>query len=171
MPATPAPKKAAAPKAAHLKLNVPKTNAQSTKAPTEAHADKAPGNQNGTLAGKGATGGTTGTGAGGNGKGTTPGNAAPLASCPQPNRKPGVDETVEPEQPEGTEGVTGTVRVEVALSASGQVLGAKVGQSSGNALLDQAAVTAARRAKFHSERVNCVDVAGSYFYRVDFTGS
>jgi protein TonB len=160
----------AAPKAAHLHLSVPKVTTRSTKTREESHADTAPGTQNGTLAGKGATGGATGVGAGGEGTQPAP-PAAPVASCAQPHREPGVDDPVVPEQPEGTEGVFGKVIVAVSLAADGSVLNVKLGQSSGNALLDQAAMDAAKRSKFHSERDNCVDQPGTYAYRVLFAGS
>jgi protein TonB len=160
----------AAPKAAHLHFSVPKVTTRSSKTREESHADTAPGTQNGTLAGKGATGGATGVGAGGEGTQPAP-PAAPVASCAQPHREPGVDDPVVPEQPEGTEGVFGKVIVAVSLAADGTVVNVKLGQSSGNALLDQAAMDAAKRSKFHSERDNCVDHPGTYAYRVLFAGS
>jgi TonB family protein len=169
-PATPAPvvRAHAAPKAAHLHLNAPKQSTVRSDASSESHADDAPGNQNGTLAGKGATGGDTGTGAGGEGTGDKP--AAPAATCPVPNRAPNVDIPFVPESPEGTEGISVTVRVRVSLSAQSTILATSIETSSGNPLLDHAALDASNRTKFHTERVNCVDIPGSYIYRVRFDG-
>jgi len=158
-----------APKAAHLHLHVPKVTTHNNEAREESHADTVPGTEKGTLAGKGVSGAASGVGAGGAGTMAAP-TPAP-ASCAQPHREPGVDDPVVPEQPEGTEGVFAKVIVDVSLAADGTVVSVKLGQPSGNALLDQAAMDAAKRSKFHSERDNCVDHPGTYAYRVLFDGS
>lgn len=174
-PVTPAPvvHRQAAPKAAHLHLNVPKTHTSSAHTPSEAHADTQAGTQNGTLGGHGTVGGNTGTGPGGNGTSGLPAaNTAPVtAGCPQPNRAAHTLNAVEPEQPQGAEGISGTAHIVVSLDAKGTVLGVTVGTSSGNSLLDNAALDAAKRSTYSPERRNCTDVAGSYTFRVDFAGS
>ena len=76
-----------------------------------------------------------------------------------------------PEQPDGTEGLSGIARVAVTLDAHGHVVAASIAQGTGNALLDAAAVDAAKRSTYHSARANCEDIPGSYIYRVDFNGS
>jgi TonB family protein len=79
---------------------------------------------------------------------------------------------VEPDYPEMAkeQGAEGTTQVEVSLDAAGNVLSATVHKSAGNALLDQAAIAAAKASKYQPEIVNCVKTAGSYIFRADFTG-
>lgn len=66
------------------------------------------------------------------------------------------------------QGLSGTAQVEVSLSASGQVLGAKIFVSTGSSLLDNAAIDAAKRTTYTPKIVDCDHVPGAYLFRVDF---
>jgi TonB family protein len=66
------------------------------------------------------------------------------------------------------QGLSGTAQVQVNLSASGQVLGAKIFASTGSSVLDSAAVEAAKRTTYTPKIVDCDRVPGSYLFRVDF---
>jgi TonB family protein len=68
---------------------------------------------------------------------------------------------------QGAEGVT---EVAVTLDANGNVTATGIYKSSGNALLDQAAIAAAKASKYQPEIVNCVKTAGQYKFRAEFTG-
>ena len=69
------------------------------------------------------------------------------------------------------QGLTGTSMVKVSLSATGSVLGATIYKSSGSALLDNAAVQAAKESSYSPEIDNCAKVAGDYIFRADFEGN
>ena len=116
------------------------------------------------------------------GPGTGPGvaSAAPTeAPTPSPTPKPVCSapyveaSTVEKYTPEipqmaREQGLSGVAQVQVDLSASGQVLSAKIFASTGSSLLDNAAVDAARRTTYSPKIVDCGRVPGSYLYRVEF---
>ncbi len=97
----------------------------------------------------------------------------PLApKCAVPNVEPTTLNAAEADYPDiaRQQGVVGTAAVKVTLDAGGHVGGAEISKSAGNAALDQAAVKAARASTYKAEVVNCVPTAGSYLFRVDFTG-
>ena len=64
--------------------------------------------------------------------------------------------------------LTGTAFVQVDLDETGTILDATIAKSSGEYLLDQAALQAARASTFQPELRNCKPVPGAYLYVVDF---
>lgn len=66
------------------------------------------------------------------------------------------------------QGVSGTTLVQIALNSSGGLTAEKIQSSSGNSLLDGAAMLSARMTHFTPELVNCAHVGGSYLYEVGF---
>jgi TonB family protein len=91
-------------------------------------------------------------------------------SCARPNV---AATTLRPSPPDTPalaqqQGITGTVQVVVSLDAQSRVVGARV-QTSPSAVLNQAALTAARESQFRTEIRNCEPVAADYIFSVDFT--
>ncbi|HLI96582.1 MAG TPA: TonB family protein [Candidatus Baltobacteraceae bacterium] len=66
------------------------------------------------------------------------------------------------------EGASGIAQVKIDLTAAGDLAGATIFSSSGNPVLDQAALESARMTRFTSEVANCKHVGGSYLYQVEF---
>jgi TonB family protein len=64
--------------------------------------------------------------------------------------------------------VHGTASIKIDLTSSGALAAEQVYASSGDPVLDRAALKSARLTKFVPEKVNCERVAGSYEYDVDF---
>ncbi|HTJ26240.1 MAG TPA: energy transducer TonB [Candidatus Limnocylindria bacterium] len=64
--------------------------------------------------------------------------------------------------------VSGIARVRVDLTRTGTVLNATIDDSSGNELLDRAALVAARQQTYSPQVVSCRPVSGSYAITVDF---
>jgi TonB family protein len=95
----------------------------------------------------------------------------PLA-CGRPNVAAGTDQAVEPEMPPlaQQQGITGDVGVVVSLDASDRVTNVAV-QSSPSALLNAAALKAARQSRFHTEVRNCRKTAADYLFVVTFSAS
>ncbi|HEX3550652.1 MAG TPA: TonB family protein [Candidatus Elarobacter sp.] len=91
-------------------------------------------------------------------------------SCARPNVAATTLRTVEPEMPPlaTAQGVSGTVAVVVSLDANSRVVNARV-QSSPSALLNAAALTAARGSAFRTETRDCVPIAADYLFTVDFS--
>jgi TonB family protein len=65
---------------------------------------------------------------------------------------------------------SGTTMVQVDIDAEGHVLDTSIAKTSGVYGLDQAALKAARASTFAPQVRNCVGVAGSYLFEVDFPG-
>ncbi len=65
-------------------------------------------------------------------------------------------------------GLSGIAQVKIDLTSAGNLLGAQIFDTSGNRWLDAAALKSARMTRFTPEISNCVHVAGSYLYQVDF---
>jgi periplasmic protein TonB len=65
-------------------------------------------------------------------------------------------------------GFKGTAYIEVDLAQNGKLAAAQVARSSGNRVVDAAALSTARATTFRAETVNCTPIAGAYLYRVDF---
>jgi TonB family protein len=65
-------------------------------------------------------------------------------------------------------GFKGTAYIEVELAQNGTLAAARVARSSGNRVVDAAALSTARTTTFRAETVNCTAIAGAYLYRVDF---
>lgn len=66
------------------------------------------------------------------------------------------------------QGVQGTTDVKISLTPSGSLARAELFSSSGNPLLDDAAMLSARMTHFTSEVANCNHVSGTYLYEVTF---
>lgn len=94
------------------------------------------------------------------------------ASCAKPNLAARTIDAMVPDRPAIAvdRGAVGTVAVRVELDASGDVLGASIQYSAGDAALDAAALEAARHSRFAPEIVDCAPHSGTYLFRVDFTG-
>jgi TonB family protein len=65
------------------------------------------------------------------------------------------------------QGISGVVQVVVSLDATSQVTNAKI-QSSPSAILNNAALSAARQSTFQTQIVNCKPIAADYIFSVDF---
>ncbi len=68
------------------------------------------------------------------------------------------------------QGATGTVFIRVDVDRTGAPIAANVYKSSGNATLDQAGMSAARRTAYLPAYKNCREAGGSYLFEADFTG-
>jgi protein TonB len=165
---TPPPvKMTAPPQTKKLKLNVPHTHSNG---PPQQAAYVAPpvGDENGNPNGNSNKGPAVPAQAP---PGTpAPPTPTPKPACAQPHLDASAIHSVEPEYPEMAkeQGAVGVTQVEVSLTETGAVADAKVYKSSGNKLLDQAAIAAARQSTFSPEVDNCVKVAGDYLFRAQF---
>jgi len=165
-----------------LKVNPPKTTTQSKSAPSEKqYVVPKVGSQNGvpqgTVNSAPPAPPSTATGPPAVAKTaaptpvpTTPPTPKPV--CPVPNADASTVNAAEADYPDiaRQQGVVGSVAVKVTLDAAGHVLATEINKSAGNASLDQSAIKAARASTFAPEVVNCVKTAGSYVFKVDFTG-
>lgn len=90
-------------------------------------------------------------------------------ACASPNIPARADEvffatpTIAAEQ-----GVSGTSVVKIDLNAHGNLVAQSLFSSSGNRLLDNAALQSARMSRYTSETRNCEYVAGTYLYTVEY---
>ncbi len=91
-------------------------------------------------------------------------------SCARPNVAPATVRAAAPDTPTlaQQQGISGVVQVVVSLDTQSRVVGTHV-QSSPSALLNQAALNAARDSQFRTEVKNCEPVAADYIFSVDFT--
>jgi TonB family protein len=91
-------------------------------------------------------------------------------SCARPDVPATTLRALEPDTPPlaQQQGITGTVSVVVSLDARSRVIATRV-QSSPSAVLDAAALAAARGSQFKTEVKNCEPVAADYLFSVDFT--
>ncbi len=91
-------------------------------------------------------------------------------SCARPNVAPATLRAAAPDTPTMAQqqGVTGVVQVVVSLDTQSRIVGTRV-QSSPSALLNQAALSAARESQFRTEIRNCEPIAADYIFSVDFT--
>jgi len=91
-------------------------------------------------------------------------------ACAAPQAEAAMINAVPPDYPAFSEqlGDTGTTVVQIDLLADGKLQKASVLRSSGNPMLDRAALDAAKMAEFRAERRDCAPVAGSYAYVVSF---
>jgi TonB family protein len=99
-------------------------------------------------------------------------SATPAPACANPNAEAHVIDTVAPEYPDSARDLQlgdVTVMVEVTLGLQGQVIDAKVTQSSNDAAIDQAALRSARESTYAPKIVGCSPVSGSYLFRADFS--
>lgn len=102
----------------------------------------------GTGIGSGTGSGSSGTGGGGGGNGSGSGSGS--GKIPKDYIPPQILSRVEPKYPVSAreQGITGTVRVKVQVTADGRAGSVSIRQSSGSSLLDQAAVDAVRKWRF-----------------------
>ena len=109
----------------------------------------------------------------------TPAGAQTLApnaninACAVPNAQARTIVAQVPEIPSALQsaGLTsGTTMVQVDIDGEGRVVNAAVLKTSGVYGLDQAALRAAKESTFQPQITNCVGVAGSYIFEVDFPG-
>jgi TonB family protein len=161
-----------------LKLNVPKTTAKTDTANNETKYVQPPvGNENGNPQG------TTDKGPAVPASTAPPATPAPTPAPPTPTPKPACavpnkdaaikGSAAEADYPDiaKQQGAVGTTQVKVSLDAAGGIASVTVYKSSGNQALDNSALAAAKATSYTPETVNCVPEAGSYLFRVDFTGN
>lgn len=101
----------------------------------------------------------------------TPAFSATHASstCSNPNRPATADELFYEVPTLASElGMSGTSVVKIDLNPYGDVTSQSLIASSGNSMLDDAALRSARLSRYTAEVRNCVHVAGTYLYRVEF---
>ncbi len=158
-----------------LVVNVPKTNSKSASGPNENAYKQGPVNENGVPNGTKGSPGPASTG--------VPATSAPATpvptptptqrpSCAVPNADAAVKgQPVTPDMPEiaTQQGLQGTTQVKVTLDSKGNVTDVSVYKSAGAAVLDQAALKAAKQTAYTPEIVDCVPTGGSYIFRADFT--
>ncbi|MEO6991484.1 MAG: TonB family protein [Candidatus Baltobacteraceae bacterium] len=156
-----------------LKVNVPKTNSKSNSGPSETKYNVTKGSQSGVPQGTVASAAPVRTA----GPATAPPPPptpppTPKPQCAVPNKEATMTNGVQPDTPEIAKqaGATGTVNVEVTLTAGGSVVSTSVYKSSGNSALDQAAIAAAKQSSFAPATKDCQPVGGSYLFRADFEG-
>jgi protein TonB len=160
---TPPPNQTPPPHTVRLKVNVPKTSAQSQGGRTETQYNVKEGSQEGVPQGE---------------KTGAPVAAATAAPTPAPTKpqcaNPNVDalavDKVTPEMPEIARqmGATGTAQIKVSLDENGKVMDVAVYRSTNNKALDKAALDAARQSRYRAELRNCLPTAGNYLYTVTF---
>jgi outer membrane biosynthesis protein TonB len=100
----------------------------------------------------------------------TPRPTATPLSCARPQVPATTVRALEPETPAmaAQQGVSGTVNVVVSLDAQSRIVATRI-QSSPSALLNGAALAAARGSQFRTEVKNCEPVAADYLFSVEFT--
>ena len=165
-----------------LKVDPPKTTSDS-KSSTSERQYVAPkvGSQNGVPQGNvasapaAATAGPAATGVPATPAPATPAptaTPAPKPACANPNADATTVNTADAEYPEiaRQQGAVGSAAIKVTLDATGHVTSVELNKSAGFPALDEAAKRAARASTYSPEVVNCVKTAGSYLFRVDFTG-
>lgn len=103
--------------------------------------------------------------------GQTPAPQASLTpvACARPNVPASTVHAVTPETPAlaQQQNIAGTVQVIVSLDANSNVVGARI-QRSPSAILNNAALAAARQSTFQTEIRNCRPIPGDYVYTVEF---
>ncbi len=92
----------------------------------------------------------------------------PHPACSNPNVPAKAVDPISPPVPEEAAGASGSAQVEVTLNPSGGVERASVFRSTGNLVLDRAALRAARISVYTAEVRDCVPVTGTYLFTVDF---
>ncbi len=89
--------------------------------------------------------------------------------CARPNVPAAVIRPAMPDEPPMAQqqGITGTVQVVVSLDPGSRVVGTRI-QSSPSAILNAAALSAARQSVFQTEIRNCVPIASDFILNVQF---
>jgi periplasmic protein TonB len=169
---TPPPQQTPAPQQPKIKINTQKTESRGSTT-TENTNRYTTGNTQGIPQGQGTAAPSTAPPA-------TPAPATPPPPTPKPTptpvscARPNVAATtlraVEPDTPPlaQQQGITGTVQVVVSLDAASHVTGTRI-QSSPSALLNNAALSAARQSTFQTEIRDCKPIAADYIFTVDFS--
>jgi periplasmic protein TonB len=170
---TPPPQQTPAPQQPKIKINTQKTESKSNTGPSETANKYTQGNTQGIPQGQGTAAPSTAPPA-------TPAPATPPPPTPKPTptpqscARPNVAATtlraVEPDTPAMAQqqGIQGTVQVIVSLDAASHVTGTRI-QSSPSAILNQAAINAAKQSQFQTEIRDCKPIAADYIFSVDFT--
>ena len=96
---------------------------------------------------------------------------APAATCPRPNVPAQAIRTVDPDMPAiaQMQGIDGAVRVIVSLDRESHVTATRI-LSSPSAVLNAAALSAARQSVFQTEIVGCRPIAVDFLLPVSFEG-
>ena len=94
----------------------------------------------------------------------------PLA-CANPNVPAKTINTVQPDTPSlaQQQGISGEVTVLVSLDENSKLVGLPTVQKSPSALLNKAAIDAARQTTYQTEIRNCKPIAATYRFIVEFT--
>jgi TonB family protein len=169
---TPPPQQTPAPQQPKIKINTLKTESKSNSGPTENANTHTVGNTQGIPQGQGTSAPSTAPPA-------TPAPATPAPtprptptpqSCARPNVAATTIRPVEPDTPPMAQqqGIQGTVQVVVSLNADSRVVGTRI-QTSPSAILNSAALSAARQSTFQTEIRDCKPIAADYIFSVDFT--
>ena len=99
----------------------------------------------------------------------TPKPTPTTPACARPNAPAGVLRAIAPDTPAlaAQQGIHGTVQVVVSLDADSHVVGARI-MSSPSAVLNQAAMNAARQSTYRAEIRGCKPIAADYIFSVEF---
>jgi TonB family protein len=100
----------------------------------------------------------------------SPANVAIVSGGAHCNKDAAIDGTPYFEMPQIAleMAISGTSQVKIDLAATGDLKAASLFASSGNAVLDNAALRTAKLNRYIPETVNCRHVAGSYLVQVEF---
>jgi TonB family protein len=174
-PPTPPPKQTPppqtpSPEQPKIKINTLKTSAKSN-GPSEAANKYTTGSTQGVPQGEG-TGKPVAAPANTPAPATAPPTPVPTPTpqaCAHPNVSPSTTHAADPDMPQMAQqqGITGTVQVQVSLDANSHIVGTKI-YSSPSALLNNAALAAARASTFQTEITNCKPQAADYLFSVEF---
>ena len=101
---------------------------------------------------------------------SAPISSDPSQACAIANGPAALINYVRPQYPDAArmEGASGTALVLVNVDAQGFNRSQRIFKSSGNAMLDQAALTAARNSTYQPAFAQCTPVPGQYLFRADF---
>jgi TonB family protein len=172
-PKTTPPPNTPAPQQPKIKINTAKTESKSNTGPSEATNKYTTGNTQGIPQGQGTAAPST----------APPATPAPAPPPPTPKPTPtpqtcagpaNVPATtvraVEPDTPAMAQqqGISGTVAVIVALDENSHIVSTSV-QSSPSAILNGAALSAARQSTFRTEVRDCKPIAAKYIFSVEFS--
>ena len=168
---TPPPQQTPAPQQPKIKINTQKTESKTNSGPQETANKYTQGNTQGIPQGEGTSAPSTAPPA-------TPAPPPPPtprptptpASCARPNVPATTLRAIEPDTPQMAQqqGISGTVQVIVALDENSKITGTSI-QSSPSAILNNAALSAARNSTFQTEIRDCKPIAARYIFSVDFS--
>ncbi|HEY0382161.1 MAG TPA: energy transducer TonB [Candidatus Elarobacter sp.] len=169
---TPPPQQTPAPQQPKIKINTQKTESKTNTGPSEATNKYTTGNTQGIPQGQGTSAPSTAAPAPPAPPTQPPPTPKPTPtpqSCARPNVAATTIRPVEPDTPPMAQqqGISGTVQVVVSLNADSRVVGTRV-QTSPSAILNNAALTAARQSQFQTEIRDCKPIAADYIFSVEF---